>query len=233
MEPTRINTENVQQVDLENFDVSNDLFRKTNEQDALEKGARQRILQKTNGRQPSVGFVNQGLNVQTNARLSMMEKEQMYASGQWTESALNLLESWLHSCRTSSEKHAAAARACRKKHRMLSIPTIIMASLTASLAFFAAGADPCTGDSDGSGDGVGYALAASSSLSAVLAGLSALYNFNGKMEANINAAGNYANLATRAEIQIFLPNELKSHSELVLETLSGEMGHLTSSSPLL
>jgi len=228
------NNDTVEQVDLENFDVTNDIFRNTYAKDALDRGARQRILQNNSkDRQPSVGFVNQGLNVQTNARLSMMEKEKVYSGGEWTESALNLLESWLHSCRTSSENHAEAARACRKKHRMLSLPAIVFASATASLAFFSAGSDPCSGDSDGSGDGVSYALAVTSTVSAVLAGVASLYNFNGKMEANISASGNYANLAKRAEIQIFLPNELKSHSELTLETISSEMGHLTMSSPLL
>jgi len=61
----------------------------------------------------------------------------------------------------------------------------------------------------------------------------ALYSFQAKMDACINAAGNFENLARRARMQIFLPNKLRAHSELVLSEISAELAHLTTTSPLL
>jgi hypothetical protein len=223
----------IQEVDLESFDLKNDLFNHTYGKETMEAaGAQTRILQeKAQQRNPSVGFVNKGLDVRTNARLSVMDRERVYDSD-WTESCLNLLESWYAACKTSSEAHAAAARACRKKHRMITVPVIFVSTIGTALAFFSAG-ESCDANSDDSGDNIKYAVAAMTSITAVLTGVTALYSFNTKMSENINAAGNYEILAKRAEIQIFLPNKLKSHSELVLETISAEYANLVSSSPLL
>lgn len=225
--------ESVTQVDLESFDVSNDLFKHTYGQETMDLAdAQTRIMmEKSKNRTPSIGFVNKGLDVRTNARLSVMEKEKIY-SGDWSESCLNLLESWYSACKTSSEAHAAAARACRKKHRMLTLPVILFSTVSTALAFFSAG-ESCGEEGDDSEERIKYAVATMTSVTAILTGVAALYSFNTKMSENIAAAGNYEILAKRAEIQIFLPNKLKSHAELVLETISAEYANLVTRSPLL
>ena len=176
------------------------------------------------------GFVNKGLDVETNARLSVFEKEKIYPN-QWTESTLNLLESWMSKARKASGAHGNAARGCRKKHRMLSLPTLLVGAVASALAFFSAG-DTCDPDDDGS-NGLKYATAIMTSGLAVLGGVSALYSFSEKMSQNIVASGNFANLATRIEVCIFLPNELRAHSEVALTDFSAQYEHLVETSPLL
>jgi len=176
------------------------------------------------------GFVNQGLNVETNARLSMFEKEKIYPN-QWTESTLNLLESWMSKARSASVAHAAAARVCRKKHRMLSLPTLVVGAVASALAFFSAG-DTCDPDDSGT-DALKYSTALFTSGLAILGGVAALYSFSDKMSQNIVASGNFANLATRIEVQIFLPNELRANSEVTLTDFSAQFENLVQVSPLL
>lgn len=187
--------------------------------------------ERQHARQPSIGFVNKGMEeVDTNARLSYFEKEKVYPN-EWTDSCLNMLEFWASSCRRSSEAHANAARSCRRKHRMVSIPTIVLATAATSASFFQAGTS--CGDDNTDADNLKYTVACLTSLVAILGGVSALYSFNTKMSDNINASGAFANLARRANIQIFLPLHLKAHAEVTLTDISAEYAQLTNTSPLL
>ena len=176
------------------------------------------------------GFVNKGLEVETNARLSQFSKEKIYP-GQWTESTMNLLESWMSKSRKASALHGNAARGCRTKHRMLAIPTLIVGATASALAFFSAG-DTCDPNDDGS-NGLKYTTAILTSTLAVMGGIGALYSFAEKQSQNIVASGNFANLATRIEVQIYLPNELRANSEVVLTDFSAQYEHLVETSPLL
>lgn len=165
-----------------------------------------------------------------NASLSTFSNEKEY-QGQWTNTTLDLLEVWKNSCKTSAEKYAQAARNARVKHRMISIPAVILATAATAVSFFSAG-DTCDPDNE-DGDNLKYAVAVLTSAVSVIGGVSALYNFSSKMTQCISASGNFANLARRAEIQIYLPNSLRSHSELVLTDISIEYANLTTNSPLL
>ena len=176
------------------------------------------------------GFVNRGLDVDTNARLSVFAKEKVFEND-WTESTMNLLESWRTASKKSSEKHANAARKARRRHRQLSIPTLIIGASGTALSFFSAG-EVCDPDDDGS-ENLKYAVAAFTAAIAILGGIASLYSFNQKMSENISAAGNFANLARRIEVQIFLPNHLRAPSEVVLTDAGGEFANLTNTSPLL
>ena len=177
-----------------------------------------------------LGYVNRGLEVETNVRLSQFSKEKIYA-GQWTESTMNLLESWMSKARKASDRHAIAARKCRSKHRMLAIPTLFVGATASALAFFSAG-DTCDPDDDGS-NSLKYTTAVMTSALAVMGGIAALYSFSEKQSQNNVAAGNFANLATRIEVQIFLPNELRANSEVALTDFGSQLEHLISTSPLL
>lgn len=174
-------------------------------------------------------FLNSGLDVDTNARLSVFNKEKIY-DGDWTESTLNLLESMMKKCGDSANAYAAAARAARSKHRIASIPLIFIGTVATAVSFFTAG-DVC--DSDDDNENLKYILAVLTGSLTIGSGLTALYSFQAKMDACINAAGNFENLARRARIQIFLPNKLRAHSELVLSEISADLAHLTTTSPLL
>ena len=138
------------------------------------------------------GFRNKGLEIDTNARLSVFAKENIFPND-WTESTMNLLEAWRTACVKSAEKHANAARTARRKHRQLSIPSLIIGTVGTALSFFSAG-EACNPDDDGSED-LKYAVAAFTSAIAILGGIASLYSFSEKMQQNISAAGNFANLA--------------------------------------
>lgn len=233
--------EKIEPVDIESLaNESKDIFEQSYSSDILKKAAENReqlrksaedkALSKLNSRQKSLQAVDKGLKVETNARLSYFEKEQVYTN-EWTNSTMDLLEELYLQCKKSSEAHAAAARACRKKHRMLSIPTVLVATAATSASFFQAGSS-CDADTDDS-DNLKYTVACLTSLVSILGGIAALYNFNSKMNDNINAAGSYANLARRAKIQIFLPNHLRAQAEVVLTDISAEHAYLTQNSPLL
>ena len=232
------NEEKAETVDIESFTGTNDLFEQEygvatmanarENQERLERMVR--TTKPSPKKQKAVKAVDRGLKVGTNARLSYFDKEKVYAN-EWTESVLDLVESTYLECQKSSEAHADAARACRKKHRMVSIPTVILATAATSASFFQAGTS--CGDDSTDSDNLKYTVACLTSLVAILGGVSALYSFNTKMNDNINAAGSFANLARRAKIQIFLPNHLRAHSEVVLTDISAEQAHLVMSSPLL
>lgn len=226
---------NMQPVDIENFDLNNDVYRKTYGDaiidDAESRTERMRGKMNTNTKfKSSKKLVNEGLTVRTSARLSEFSREKMYP-GDWNESCLNVLESWYDSCETASEEYAAAARSARTKHRFISIPTIVAGTAATALSFFSAG-ETCDAESEDT-DSIKYGVAILTSIVSVLGGISTLYSFKNKVSACINASGNFKNLARRAQVQIFLPPNLRAHSELVLSEISAEFSNLTSNSPLL
>lgn len=164
------------------------------------------------------------------AQLSQMQKEKRYPGG-WTNTTLDLLETWYHACIESSKAHEEAAKVCRKKFRMISIPTLIVGTAATALSFFTAG-DSCDPEDDDS-NGLKYGVAFLTSLVSVLGGINALYNFNTKMKENILAAGSFANLARRTSLEIYLPNDTRGNCEVVLTEVSLEFANLTMNSPLL
>ena len=223
--------EPIKTVDIENKttqDIFSQVYGKETVKQAEEKT--NDLFNKTKLQKSKSGFVNRGLDVDTNARLSVFAQENIFPND-WTESTMNLLESWRTACVKSSEKHANAARAARRKHRQLSIPTLIIGTVGTALSFFSAG-EPCNPDDDGSED-LKYAVAAFTSAIAILGGIASLYSFSEKMQQNISAAGNFANLARRMEVQIFLPNHLRAPAEVVLTDVGSEFASLTNTSPLL
>jgi len=231
-------SENDKKVQVESLNdmTAEDVYKKVYGDDVVNQGQnrqdemKRRIEETKDPEIPEVGFVNRGLDVETNARLSFFANEKIYPND-WTNSTLNLLESWYTACRKSSAKHADAARACRKKHRQLSIPTLFIGAVGTALSFFSAG-DVCDPDDDGS-ENIKYAVAAFTAAIAILGGIASLYSFNQKMSENISAAGNFANLGRRIETQIFLPNHLRAPAEVILTDVGSSFEHLTNTSPLL
>ena len=236
-----------EKVELETIDVENkstsDIFQqiygkdvmdqaqeKTNELYQNMEKEKRNVLQKTKSQKSKIGFVNKGLNVDTNARLSVFASERVYEND-WTESTLNLLEAWRTACNAASEKHANAARLARRRHRQISVPSLFIGAIGTALSFFSAG-EVCDPDDDGS-ENVKYAVAGFTSAMAIIGGISSLYSFNQKMSENISAAGNFANLARRMEVQIFLPNHLRAPAEVVLTEIGSDFANLTNTSPLL
>lgn len=227
------NPSEMKEVDVENFDFNNDIFVRTYGTTAVEEGkarARNMLNELETKKQSSKGFVNEGLEVQTNARLSEFAKEKMYP-GDWNNSCLNLLESWYHTCKESAKAQGNAARSARSKHRWVSIPTIIAGTAATALSFFSAG-DTCDPDQE-EDDGLKYTVAILTSIVSILGGVSVLYSFQNKFTNCLAASGNFENLARRAQIQIYLPPSLRAHSELVLSEIASEFSSLTSNSPLL
>lgn len=176
------------------------------------------------------GNPNTGLEITTNARLSRFEAEQIFANG-WSNTSLDLLEALYHECKKKTIAYAEAARDSRKKHRMLSIPSLVIASAATATSFFAAGTE--CGQEDDSGGGLKVAVAMLTSVTAVLAGVAALYSFDAKTTACIAASGSFDSLAKKTQIQIYLTNELRGPVEVVINDVSAEFCHLTNTSPLL
>lgn len=230
MEP--VNEEKVETIDLEALDAPGDIF-------AREYGADIMAQAKTNQERLSritsktrKHTVDPGLKVGTNVRLSQFEKEKLYEND-WNNSVLDLMENLLYECTQSSVAHADAARACRKKYRMLMIPSIIVATAATSASFFAAGGNSCGDEGGGDDDGLKYVVASLTALVGIMFGIGSVYNFKSKMSENIAASGAFANLARRCKIICFMPLHLKPNSEVALTDISAEQAHLTSSSPLL
>lgn len=225
------NKNTMQTVDIENKSTK-DIFQQVYGKDVMEQAKTKEndLFEKTKLEKSKSGFRNKGLEIDTNARLSVFSKETIFPND-WTESTMNLLEAWRTACVKSSEKHANAARGARRKHRQLSIPTLIIGTVGTALSFFSAG-EVCNPDDDGSED-LKYAVAAFTSAIAILGGIASLYSFSEKMQQNISAAGNFANLARRMEVQIFLPNHLRAPAEVVLTDAGSEFASLTNTSPLL
>ena len=219
----------LQEVNVENFDFNNDVFRKTYGTDIMQDAEAHTQRMKASIRNKSKTDAN-GNRIMGSARLSKFEREIKYP-GSWTEQTLDLLETWVAACKKSAEAHANAARAARKKYRMISIPTIIIGTAATALSFFSAG-DVCDPDDD-SGDNLRYGVAALTSLVTILSGINSLYNFSSKTQESISAAGSFSNLARRGELQIWLPNDRRGDAEVVLTDISAEYASLTTSSPLL
>lgn len=175
-------------------------------------------------------FTNEGLDLATNARLSNFEAEKIFANG-WSNTSLDLLESLYNECKKKTAAYADAARESRRKHRMLSIPSLIIASAATATSFFAAGTD-CSADSEDS-TGLKVCVAMLTSITAVLAGVGALYSFDSKTTACISASGSFDALAKKTQIQIYLTNNLRGPVEVVINDVSAEFCHLTNTSPLL
>lgn len=173
---------------------------------------------------------NTGLEITTNARLSRFEAEKIFANG-WSNTSLDLLEALYNECKKKTIAYADAARESRKKHRMLSIPSLIIASAATATSFFAAGTG-CGEDADDSGE-LKVAVAMLTSVTAVLAGVAALYSFDSKTTACIAASGSFDSLAKKTQIQIYLTNELRGPVEVIINDVSAEFCHLTNTSPLL
>ena len=173
---------------------------------------------------------NKGLEIATNARLSKFEAEKTYSNG-WTNTSLDLLEALYNECKKKTIAYANAARESRKKHRMLSIPSLIIASAATATSFFAA-RSPRREDNDDS-EGLKVTVAMLTSVTAVLAGIGALYSFDSKTTACIAASGSFDSLAKKTQIQIYLTNELRGPVEVVINDVSAEFCHLTNTSPLL
>lgn len=222
--------EKVESVDVENFDFTNDLFRKTYGSAAIDdaKARTERMVEDLNKTRPVGNHVNKTLK---DASLSAFSKEVVYENF-WTNSTLDLLERWVTSCKKSSEAHADAARACRKKFRMVSIPTIIIGTAATALSFFSAGDNSCDPDEEGN-DGLKYSVAFLTSLVSIATGINALYNFSSMTQEHRSASGSFANLARRGELQTWLPNGLRANAEVVLTDISVEVASLTTSAPLL
>ena len=223
--------EPMETVDIENK-TTKDIFSQVYGKEILKQAERteNELFEKAKLEKTRSGFRNKGLEIDTNARLSVFAKENIFPND-WTESTMNLLEAWRTACVKSAEKHANAARTARRKHRQLSIPTLIIGTVGTALSFFSAG-EPCNPDDDGSED-LKYAVAAFTSAIAILGGIASLYSFSEKMQQNISASGNFANLARRMEVQIFLPNHLRAPAEVVLTDVGSEFASLTNTSPLL
>ncbi|CAM9934912.1 unnamed protein product [Ectocarpus sp. 12 AP-2014] len=227
-----VDDEKVETVDLEALDGPANIFAQEYGADTMTQARENRerlarITSKTNKH-----AVDPGLQVGTNARLSHFEKEKLYQND-WNNSVLDLMENLLYECTQSSKAHAEAARGCRRKYRMLMIPSIIVATAATSASFFAAGGSPCGEDGGSDDDGLKYVVASLTALVGIMSGIASVYNFKSKMSENIAASGAFANLARRCKIICFLPIHLKPNSEVALTDISAEQAHLTSSSPLL
>lgn len=172
-----------------------------------------------------------GLDVMTNARLSFMDRQKTYSQG-WNESSLDLLEALFTESTKKAKAYAEAARKSRSKHRMLAIPTLIIASAATATSFFAAG-NECDAEDPSDSDSLKISVAFLTSVTAVLGGVASLYSFDSKTTACIAASGSFDALAKKTQIQIFLTNELKGPVEVVINDVSAEFTHLVNTSPLL
>ena len=164
-------------------------------------------------------------------RLSAFEAEKVFAND-WTNASLDLLESLHKQCRDKSEAYAKAARQARWRHRMVSIPSIVIASFATATSFFSAGTTS-DDDDDESATIIKVTVALLTSATAILHGIAHLYSFDSKTTACIAASGNFDSLAKQAQMQIYLPNKLRGPAEVILTEISAEYCHLTNTSPLL
>ena len=220
--------EEMKTIDIENINNTEGLF-DTVHGTRLMKQASEKVQELSN--KPEEQFTtNKGLDLATNARLSNFEKEKIFANG-WSNTSLDLLESLYHECKKKTVAYAEAARQSRYKHRLLSIPTFIVASAATATSFFAAGTE-CGEDQDDS-MGLKVTVAMLTTITAVLGSIAALYSFDSKTTACIAASGSFDSLAKKTQIQIYLTNELRGPVEVVINDVSAEYCHLTNTSPLL
>ena len=230
-----VNEEKVETVvDVENFDFTNELYRKTYGAATIDDAQARTQIMKEDLQKNPVKTKMTNFNIDRmlkDARLSQFDKEKSYPGG-WNELSFDLLESWYHKCVESSRQHASAARQCRKKFRMVSVPTIIVGTAATALSFFSAGGDSCGSDGEDN-NGLKYGIAFLTSLVSIMTGINSLYDFNKKTQENILASGQYANLARRTSLQIYLSNETRGPAEVVLTDVSAEYANLCANSPLL
>ena len=233
MEP--VMEEKVETVDLEALDARGDIFAREYGAETMAQAqkANQERLSRVTDKTRKHHTVDPGLKVGTNARLSYFENEKLYEND-WKNSTLDLVEEILLQCNESSEAHVKAAKACRRNHRLMMIPSIILATAATSASFFAAGDNPC-GASGATNDdeSLKYVVASLTALVGVMSGIASVYNFKAKMSDHVSAAGAFANLARRSKIIVFLPTHLKPNAEVALTDISAEQAHLTNTSPLL
>ncbi|CAM9902051.1 unnamed protein product [Pylaiella littoralis] len=232
MAEVRPDNEEVKTIDLENIGTDPDsLFTSVHGQKLMTQASK-KVDELVHKQHPKTTYSteNKGLELTTNARLSRFEAEKIFANG-WSNTSLDLLEALFTECKKKTVAYADAARASRKKHRMLSIPSLVIASAATATSFFAAGTE-CSAESDDSG-GLKVAVAMLTSVTAVLAGVAALYSFDSKTTACIAASGNFDSLSKKTQIQIYLTNELRGPVEVVINDVSSEFCHLTNTSPLL
>ncbi|AAR26860.1 FirrV-1-A36 [Feldmannia irregularis virus a] len=161
-------------------------------------------------------------------RLSAFEAEKIFDNG-WTNASMDLLEDMCKQCRTNASAYARAARTARWKYRMLSIPSIVVASFATATSFFSAGSS-CEAEES---NAIKICVAILTSITAILHGVTHLYSFDSKMTACIAASGNFDALAKQAQMQIYLSNNLRGPVEVILTEISAEYCHLTNTSPLL
>lgn len=208
--------------DAETGKLKTDIYTNTNDKSAEEK--------KASNLNPSF-FVNEGLCIGTNARLSKFGEQKVFENG-WTETSLDYLESLYSSCKRKCEAYANAARESRSKHRLITIPGLVIGSMATATSFFSAGTS-CSDDSNQASDSMKTFVAVLTAMSSVIAGVTALYAHQPKTTACIAAAGGFDSLAKKAQIQIYLPNELRGPVEVVINDIAAEFCHLTNTSPLL
>ena len=229
MEAKSYSDSNLHEVDIERMgSTTENLFDNVHGKKLMAQASK-KIGELTRNNEGSNSNPNTGLEITTNARLSRFEAEKIFANG-WSNTSLDLLESLYNECKKKTTAYADAARQSRKKHRMLSIPSLIIASAATATSFFAAGTD--CGEDDDSGS-LKVTVAMLTSVTAVLAGVAALYSFDSKTTACIAASGSFDALAKKTQIQIYLTNELRGPVEVVINDVSAEFCHLTNTSPLL
>ena len=113
-------TEPIKTVDIENKSAK-DIFAQVYGKDAIQQAEEKNndLFQKNKLEKSKSGFVNRGLDVDTNARLSVFAKEVVFPND-WTESTMNLLEAWRTACVKSSDclLYTSPSPRDRQKSRM-------------------------------------------------------------------------------------------------------------------
>ena len=227
-----VQPETFQTLDIENMNNNTEeIFDSVHGKEFMRQASQKvQDINRTNRTNNKEFTTNKGLDLATNARLSKFEAEKIFANG-WSNTSLDLLESLYNECKKKTVAYAEAARQSRHKHRLLSIPSLIIASAATATSFFAAGTE-CSTEADDSA-GLKVTVAMLTSVTAVLAGVAALYSFDSKTTACIAASGSFDSLAKKTQIQIYLTNELRGPVEVVINDVSAEFCHLTNTSPLL
>jgi len=109
-----------------------------------------------------------GYKVVDKVTMSMFEKQKTYQNG-WSNSSLNLLKKWSNDCLFRMSKHSESASKCRFRYNCISIPSIVMGSFAAALAFWA------IGEGNGASYSVRISIAFFSSISAIFKGTERLF----------------------------------------------------------
>lgn len=164
-------------------------------------------------------------------RLSVFERQRAFENG-WTKGGLDLVEGWLIKSNEGAENHSKAALVCRRKHRCIAVPSIVIGSVASALSFFSAG-DECSSTSSGSSSALKYTSAIFTSAITIMGAVSELYSFNQLMTQHMVHSGLYMDLSQEIEKAIFIPNDMKRNFEVVLTDLSAKFSHIMQTAPLL